>query len=132
MLSRTYELDMVPGGIPLSVHLSQYDSDVTLIFQLYASHGMLAIPQSGVTAEIRGTKQDGNGIAAAADFSVIDSIPTVSVRVTKQMTAIAGKNNFEVVLTATEGNNRRRGRWRRWRLHEHSRHLNGEYLRICQ
>ena len=41
MLQRTYELDMVPGGIPLSIHLSQYDSDVTLIFQLYASQGIL-------------------------------------------------------------------------------------------
>ena len=47
MLSRTFELDMVPGGIPLSIHLSQYDSDVTLIFQLYASEGTLDIPQSG-------------------------------------------------------------------------------------
>ena len=31
MLKRTYELDMVPGGIPLSIHLSQYDSDVLLV-----------------------------------------------------------------------------------------------------
>ena len=37
MLKRTYELDMVPGGIPLSIHLSQYDSDVLLVFRLYAS-----------------------------------------------------------------------------------------------
>ena len=42
MLKRTYELDMVPGGIPLSIHLSQYDSDVQLIFQLYASQGRRA------------------------------------------------------------------------------------------
>ena len=55
MLRRTYELDMVPGGIPLSIHLSQYDSDVQLIFQLYASQGALAIPDTGVTAQIRGT-----------------------------------------------------------------------------
>ena len=104
MLCRTYELDMVPGGIPLSVHLSQYDSDVTLVFQLYASQGTLDIP-ANVTAEIRGTKLDGNGISAAAEFSFVDSIPTVSVRVTKQMTAIAGKNNFEVVLIAASGGN---------------------------
>lgn len=37
MLKRTYELDMVPGGIPLSIHLSQYDSDVLLVFRLYAT-----------------------------------------------------------------------------------------------
>ena len=103
MLRRTYELDMVPGGIPLSIHLSQYDSDVQLIFQLYASQGALAIPDTGVTAQIRGTKLDGNGISADCTFEVIDSVPTVTVQMTKQMTAIAGKNTFELVLTATSG-----------------------------
>ena len=103
MLKRTYELDMVPGGIPLSVHLSQYDSDVTLIFQLYASQGTLDIPTSGVTAEIRGTKLDGNGIAKECTFAVVDSVPTVTVQMTKQMTAIAGKNTFELVLKSTLG-----------------------------
>ena len=103
MLRRTYELDMVPGGIPLSIHLSQYDSDVLLVFQLYASQGTLAIPETGVTAQIRGTKLDGNGISAACTFEVIDSVPTVTVQMTKQMTAIAGKNTFELVLTATSG-----------------------------
>ena len=103
MLKRTYELDMVPGGIPLSIHLSQYDSDVLLVFQLYASQGTLAIPETGVTAQIRGTKLDGNGISAACTFEVIDSVPTVTAQMTKQMTAIAGKNTFELVLTATSG-----------------------------
>lgn len=103
MLRRTYELDMVPGGIPLSIHLSQYDSDVQLIFQLYASQGTLAIPETGVTAQIRGTKLDGNGISADCTFEVIDSVPTVTAQMTKQMTAISGKNTFELVLTATSG-----------------------------
>lgn len=103
MLTRTYDLDMVPGRIPLSIHLSQYDSDVTLVFQLYASQGTLNIPADGVTAEIRGTKRDGNGISAEAVFAYADSIPTVTVRMTKQITAIAGKNTFELVLTVTSG-----------------------------
>ena len=97
MLSRTYELDMVPGGIPLSIHLSQYDNDVTLVFQLYASQGTLDIP-ADATAKMRGTKLDGNGISADATYEVVDGIPTVSVRVTKQMTAVPGKNTFEIVL----------------------------------
>ena len=103
MLTRTYDLDMIPGGIPLSIHLSQYDSDVTLVFQLYSSHGTLDIP-ANTTAEIRGTKLDGNGISAEATFEYVNSIPTVSAQVTKQMTAIAGRNTFELVLTATVGN----------------------------
>ena len=101
MLTRTYDLDMVPGRLPLSIHLSQYDSDVTLVFKLYASQGVLDIPSSGVTAKIRGTKLDGNGISADATFAYVDDIPTVSAQVTKQMTAIAGRNEFELVLTAT-------------------------------
>ena len=100
MLKRTYELDMVPGGIPLSIHLSQYDSDVLLVFRLYASQGTLMIPESGVVAQIRGTKLDGNGISADCTLEIIDSVPVVSVQVTKQMTAIAGKNTFEIVLKA--------------------------------
>lgn len=104
MLTRTFDLDMVPGKIPLIIHLSQYDSDVTLFFQLYTSQGVLSIPNSGVTATIRGTKGDGNGISADATFEFIDSIPTVTVQVTKQMTAIAGTNTFELVLKATSGN----------------------------
>ena len=100
MLKRTYELDMVPGGIPLSIHLSQYDSDVLLVFRLYASQGTLTIPESGVVAQIRGTKLDGNGISADCTLEIVDSVPVVSVQVTKQMTAIAGKNTFEIVLKA--------------------------------
>ena len=100
MLKRTYELDMVPGGIPLSIHLSQYDSDVLLVFRLYASQGTLMIPESGVVAQIRGTKLDGNGISADCTLEIVDSVPVVSVQVTKQMTAIAGKNTFEIVLKA--------------------------------
>ena len=104
MLKRTYELDMVPGGIPLSIHLSQYDSDVTLVFQLYESQGILDIPSDGVTAQIRGTKLDGNGISAECSFEILDDVPTVTAHMTKQMTAIAGKNTFELVLTAVSGN----------------------------
>lgn len=103
MLTRNYDLDMVPGGIPLSIHLSQYDSDVTLVFQLYASQGTLNIPMNGVTAQIRGTKRDGNGVSADAVFAYADSIPTVTVQMTKQMTAISGRNTFELVLTVTSG-----------------------------
>ena len=104
MLVRTYDLDVVPGGVPLNIHLSQYDSDVTLIFRLYSSEGILDVPSTGVTAMIKGTKLDGNGISADADYALTDGVPTVTVRVTKQMTAIAGKNTFEVILTATSGN----------------------------
>lgn len=103
MLTRTFDIDVVPGGIPEKIHISQYDSDVTLEFRLYSSEGILDVPGEGVTAIIRGTKRDRNGISMDADFAIVDDIPTVSVKVTKQMTAIDGTNIFEIVLFATSG-----------------------------
>ena len=100
MLTRTYDIDVVPGGIPVKIHLSQYDSDVTLIFRLYASNGVLDIPNENVTALIRGTKRDRNGISAEGTFAYIDGVPTVTVRVTKQMTAVDGENIYELILKA--------------------------------
>ena len=37
MLTRTFDIDVVPGGIPEKIHISQYDSDVTLEFRLFSS-----------------------------------------------------------------------------------------------
>ena len=105
MLTRTFDIDVVPGGIPEKIHISQYDSDVTLEFRLFSSEGILDVPSEGVTALIRGTKRDRNGISMDADFAIVDDIPTVSVKATKQMTAVDGTNIFEIVLFATSGSN---------------------------
>ena len=55
-------INMVPGGQVAVVNMSQYDSDVTLEFELYASEGTFVV-QDGTTVLIRGTKPDGNGIS---------------------------------------------------------------------
>ena len=89
----TRDLNVVPIGVPPVIHLSQYDSDFTLVFNLYASTGALTIP-SGTTAEIRGTKRDGNGYDADATVSGT----TVTVTGDVQMTAIAGANIYELAL----------------------------------
>ena len=103
MHTKTYQLDVEPGGIPIVVHVSQYDSATQLVFQLYSRSGTLAIPSTGVTALIHGTKRDGNGISLECSYELVGSTPTVSVTTTKQMTAIAGKNVFELLVqTATE------------------------------
>lgn len=93
---------MVPGGVPLQIHVSQYDSDQQLALSLFSSQGTLTVPPSGVTAKIRGTKADGNGISNACTLVFEDDVPVVTVQLTQQMTAIAGKNLFEIVLTATD------------------------------
>ena len=40
MITYTYDLDVTPGGVPLSVHASQYDGDSrTFVFRLFSSAG---------------------------------------------------------------------------------------------
>ena len=95
MITYSNKLDMTPGGFPCVINLNQYDDDVELQFLLHSRTGLLTI-QTGTTAMIRGTKRDGNAYSADATINVSSS--TVTVAVTKQMTAAAGKNVFELVL----------------------------------
>ena len=84
---------MDPGGIPPVIHVGQYDDDYTLVFNPFSAAGVFSI-ESGSTAEIRGTKLDGNGYSADAEIE--DGLITVAGD--KQMTAIAGMNVFEIVI----------------------------------
>lgn len=94
-LIRRFKLDMVPGGMPLTINVSQYDSDFTFIFELCASTGTFLIPD-GSTARIRGTKLDGTVYSVDA---VLDaSAKTVTVEGKQQITACAGINIFELTI----------------------------------
>ena len=96
MITKTYQLDMHPGGIPVIVHLSQYDQDFNLVFNLYSSSGVFTV-ESGTTAAIRGTKSDGMGYSVNATLDI--SNKKVTVAGDQQMTAVAGKQTFELTLT---------------------------------
>ncbi|MBR2706374.1 MAG: SGNH/GDSL hydrolase family protein [Mogibacterium sp.] len=93
MITITTDIDIVSRGVMPVIHLSQYDSDFTLVFNIYASEGTFSMP-SGTTAEIRGTKTDGNGYDAAGTVSGT----TVTITGDEQMTAASGKNIFEIAL----------------------------------
>ena len=90
---------MRPGAVPLVIHLGQYDSDFTLVFELYSSAGNFTV-ESGTTAMIRGTKTDGHAYDADATIDV--SAKTVTVAGSEQMTAAKGRNVYELVLTKGE------------------------------
>ena len=95
MIQHQRNINMYPGvRAPERIHLSQYDSDFSLVFSLYSSAGSFTL-ESGTTAMIRGTKGDGNGYSASASLSGT----TVTVQGNNQMTASAGPNTFELVLT---------------------------------
>lgn len=99
MITITNPLDMHSSGVPLHVHLSQYDEDFTLVFNLFASVGTFSI-DSGTTVAIRGTKTDGNGYSVAATLDV--SNKRVTVAGDQQMTAAAGPNEFELTLSKND------------------------------
>lgn len=96
MITLTNRIDMRPGVVPLVIHLGQYDSDFSLVFELYSSAGNFTV-ESGTTAMIRGTKTDGNAYDADATLDV--SAKTVTVVGSEQMTAAKGRNVYELVLT---------------------------------
>lgn len=89
------QLDMSPGAVSPVVHVSQYDSDFTIVFTLYCTDGTFTL-ESGTTAEIRGTKKSGTGYSATATVNI--SAKTVTVTGHKQMTAVAGDNIYEITL----------------------------------
>ena len=87
MLTSRFEIDVTPGGIPPVVNASQYDAGSrTIEFTLVSGTGDF-VPPSGVKAEVRGTKPDGNGFSYEA--RILGRVVTVVI--TEQMTAAAGK-----------------------------------------
>ena len=95
MRTLTQSLNMSPGGIPPVIHVSQYDSDFTIVFTLFSTVGDFTI-ESGTTAVVRGTKSSGTGYSADATINI--SAKTVTVTGNQQMTAAAGQNVFEITL----------------------------------
>lgn len=107
MIKFSKKIDMVPGTPPAIIHLNQYDDDVVLEFELFASSGEFTV-ESDTEAGIRGTKPDGNGISMEATLTSETDSQTnvttnyVTVAVTKQMTAVAGPAQYELTLTKNE------------------------------
>ena len=95
MITLPYELNLYPASTPIAVHVSQYDSDFSIVFTLVNTHGTFTL-ESGTTAEIRGTKRDGNGYSASCTIDITNK--KVTVQGDQQMTAVAGANVYEIAL----------------------------------
>ena len=95
ILTRKYNLDIVPGRLPLVIRASRKDTSSTLVFSLFAGMGVLDVPV-GTTAAFQG-----RGVNVPASFSIVDSIPTVTVDLSIEMTQKAGWIPFEIVLKST-------------------------------
>lgn len=60
MITQTYNIDLIPSGVPTIVHVSQYDSaSRTIAMNIY--DGGVAYDLTDKTVTVRGTKQDNTG-----------------------------------------------------------------------
>lgn len=97
MITHRNSLDICPGGVPLFIRLSQYDSSFTLIFDLFSHKGTFTV-ESGTTARFRELKPDGNAISIDATISGTTVTLAPSQANAQQMTAIAGNCKCELSL----------------------------------
>lgn len=99
MITNSYKLDITPGrSVAPVIFVSQYDTKSRVMqFTLVGDGGTIAYG-SNVSAAVRGTKPDGMGFDYAASVSIDDSIADVTVTLTEQMTAVAGRVPCEIYL----------------------------------
>lgn len=101
MINQYHRLDVIPGGPIVVVHVKQYQTDENLYFNLYSRLGDLDISAAYTDCTIRGTKSDGNGYSASATCDTVNK--RVTVKLTQQMTAVAGRQPYEITITDSTG-----------------------------
>ena len=96
MITYTQKLNMSAGGKPSDIYLSQRDTNVQLIFHLYATDCEFAL-ENGTTVSGGGTRSDGVKVTFSGSLSIVNR--TVTIQVPAAMTAVAGIGKYEIVLT---------------------------------
>lgn len=95
-ITERYNLNMMPGGVPLIVNVSQSDTGwKSLKFILFNREQYMTIPL-GTIALINGKKADGKGFSYQMSVSPEDH--SVQIEIQKQMTVAAGLVVCEVSL----------------------------------
>lgn len=101
MISQTYDLNLIPSQIPVTIHCSQYDDGSrTFVFNLYEGASAFEIP-AGASVTFSGVKPDGLGFQYPC---TITGASQVSVDVALQMTAVAGDCPCKVTVYDTDSN----------------------------
>lgn len=99
MTSQTFNLDLIPQGVPPIVHVSQYDKGQTWSIHLFENGVVFPVP-SGTSAAVQGTKPDNTGFQYPAVISVGGNVVTFTVE--QQMTVLGGQFECELVLVNGE------------------------------
>jgi len=93
------DLDITSGGVPQIVKLSQYDKTIPEIQAvLWNGPSGYTIP-TGATVWVAGTKPDKTGF----EYQCTYSGSTVTIDITEQMTAVAGRVPVEVIVETATG-----------------------------
>lgn len=93
-------LNLIPGGVMPVIMINETDKGYQKEFLIYNGNAPYNVP-ANVSATIRGTKRDGLGVTEAATVTAGSNV--VRITVTEQMTAVPGKNIFELVFVDTNG-----------------------------
>lgn len=99
MTSQTFNLELIPQGVPPIVHVSQYDKGQTWNIHIFENGVVFPVP-SGTSAAVQGTKPDNTGFQYPAVISVGDNVVTFTVE--QQMTVLGGQFECELVLVNGE------------------------------
>ena len=95
MTSQTFNLDLIPQGVPPIIHVSQYDKGQTWEIHLYENGIVFPVP-ANTSATIQGTKPDNTGFQFPAVISAGDNVVTFTLE--QQMTVFSGDIDCELVL----------------------------------
>lgn len=91
MINQAITLNLIPNSIQPVIHISQYDKGQTWIFKLMVYQDDFAIP-ANATVKLQGTNSDGTTFNKLSSYSG----NTVTVNVTDDITACAGKTNAQI------------------------------------
>lgn len=95
MTSQTFNLDLIPQGVPPIVHVSQYDKGQTWEIHLFENGVVFPIP-ANTSAAVQGTKQDNTGFQYAGTITAGSNV--VEFTLEQQMTVFSGEMDCELVL----------------------------------
>lgn len=95
MTNQTFNLDLIPQGVPPIVHVSQYDKGQTWDIHLHENGIVFPVP-ANTSAAIQGTKPDNTGFQFPAVIVAGDNV--VMFTLEQQMTVFSGDIDCELVL----------------------------------
>ena len=95
MTSQTFELDLIPQGVPPVIHVSQYDRGQVWFIKVLENGVPYEIP-TGCSVTIQGSKPDSTAFQYACTYSG----NIVAATLMQQMCAVVGDVSCEVRITA--------------------------------